>query len=79
MLTSLAPPGATFTDQQLCYHVLGLIHKMWTPVPGAVKDYIATAKPNGYRSLHTTMLPLGAKPLIPLEVQVRMAGTAYSG
>ncbi|GAQ87841.1 guanosine polyphosphate pyrophosphohydrolase [Klebsormidium nitens] len=70
---SLAPPGATFTDQQLCYHVLGLIHKMWTPVPGAVKDYIATAKPNGYRSLHTTLLPLGAKPLIPLEVQIRTA------
>lgn len=44
---------------------------MWAPIPGAVKDYIATPKTNGYQSLHTTVLPLGAEKLFPLEVQIR--------
>ena len=44
---------------------------MWAPIPGAVKDYIATPKTNGYQSLHTTVLPLGAQKLFPLEVQIR--------
>ncbi|CAH2072006.1 unnamed protein product [Thlaspi arvense] len=63
--------GPLCSPQQICYHVLGLVHEIWKPIPRTVKDYIATPKPNGYQSLHTTVIPFLYESMFRLEVQIR--------
>src|SRR6187399_3663845 len=51
-----------------CYATLGIIHQTWTPVPGRIKDFIAMPRPNGYQSLHTSVI---SEHGLSFEVEIR--------
>jgi GTP pyrophosphokinase len=57
-------------NMEECYHILGLIHSTYPSVPGRFKDYISTPKPNGYRSIHTTVMGPARQ---RIEIQIRTA------
>lgn len=61
-----------------CYRVLGLAHSLWNPLPGRIKDYISVPKPNGYRSIHTTIFTgLGGVAEIQIRTKEMHAEAAY--
>ncbi len=53
-----------------CYRVLGIVHKLWQPLPNKIKDYIAFPKPNGYQGLHTTVFS-GARGIVEIQIRTR--------
>lgn len=53
-----------------CYRVLGIVHSIWNPLPGRIKDYIALPKPNGYRSIHTTIFT-GSGGIVEIQIRTK--------
>jgi len=69
-LTDVVAYRITVDDVRTCYEVLGLIHSIYKAIPGRFKDYISNPKPNGYQSLHTSIIgPYGNRE----EIQIRTA------
>lgn len=67
-LHDLVALRVTVKNTDDCYRILGTIHSKWHPTPGRLKDYIALPKPNGYRSLHTTVMSGSG---LMVEIQIR--------
>ncbi len=69
-ITDLAALRIIVPTIEDCYRALGVIHAAWRPLPGRVKDYISLPKPNGYKSLHTTVLCVDGK-LTEFQIRTR--------
>ena len=59
-------------DETDCYRALGIVHGRWPMVPGRFKDFISTPKPNGYKSLHTSVLLGGEQARIEVQIRTRL-------
>ena len=66
--TTSSPSGSSPTASRTATRALGIIHQTWSPVPGRIKDFIAMPRPNGYQSLHTSVI---SEHGMPFEVQIR--------